>query len=195
MVRYRVMPAWVQPATFRESDGRITPRVEGLAEVFRRAGYPAALSADMHSWLTSHVAVVSPLANAIYHSGGNRYALDMQKDAVRPVVEAVREGFAVVRASGLPVTPPKLRLFEALPAAILVNLLQTWIRTPHFETVAGAHSLGRGGRNAMSGATFANWHSNLIYRTPAIDRLRESCEIYVSNAASPSCIEPGVSGC
>jgi 2-dehydropantoate 2-reductase len=98
VVRYGVIPAWMQPTTFGEPDGRITPRVEGLMEMVRSAGFPVAWSTDMRSWLTSHVALVSPLANAIYLSGGNIHAFAKQDSAVRLAVDAIREGFSVVRS-------------------------------------------------------------------------------------------------
>jgi 2-dehydropantoate 2-reductase len=66
LIRYVVLPAWLQPTTVGDPDGAATPRLQSLLEIFRRAGFPVAASADMRSWLTSHVAVVSALANAIY---------------------------------------------------------------------------------------------------------------------------------
>jgi 2-dehydropantoate 2-reductase len=66
IIRYVVPPAWLQPTTFGEPDGRLTTRLQSLVSLFRRAGLPVTASGGTRSWLTSHVAVVSPLANALY---------------------------------------------------------------------------------------------------------------------------------
>ena len=123
--------------------GGFTLRLERLLEVFRQSGFPVTASADMGSWLVSHVAVVSPLANAIYFAAANNHALASDKDTLRLAVDAIREGFNVVRTMGLRVTPSRLRIIEVFPAAIVVGLLQAWTGTRHFETVAASHALSR----------------------------------------------------
>jgi 2-dehydropantoate 2-reductase len=182
VVRYGVMPAWMQPTTFGEPDGRITPRVEGLMEMVRSAGFPVAWSTDMRSWLTSHVALVSPLANAIYLSGGNIHAFARQDGAVRLAVDAIREGFSVVRSLGMRVAPAKLRILEVIPAAMIAALLRAWAGTSHFETTAGAHALAAHDEMMCLAREFYGLIRKSGIPTPTIDRLREACEAFESSS-------------
>ena len=45
------------------------------------------------------------------------------RDVVRLMVQAVREGFAVLKALGVPVTPSKLTAFNWLPLPLLVSVV------------------------------------------------------------------------
>jgi 2-dehydropantoate 2-reductase len=178
VVRYDVIPAWMQPTTFGEPDGRITPRVAGLLELVRRAGFPVTSSTDMRSWLTSHVALVSPLANAIYLSGGDIHAFSKQNGAVRLAVDAIREGFSVIRRLGMRVALAKLRILEVIPAAMLAALLRAWAGTPHFETMAGAHALAAHDEMLCLAREFYGLVRKSGIPTPMIDEPRNACEAF-----------------
>ena len=153
VVRYTLLPAWLQPTTIAEPDGRRTPRLDAVCGLFQAAGFPTAIARDMLSWLMCHVAVVSPLANAVYRSQGNAMSLAGSRPAIRLVVEAIREGLRVVRQLGMAVAPGKLRLFEALPAPLLVSLFRWWIGSNHFQLVAGSHA-------AAAQTKCCTWHAN-----------------------------------
>jgi hypothetical protein len=99
-------------------------------------------------------------------------------DVVRLVINAIREGFTVVRALGLRVTPPKLRILEVFPTAILVDLLQAWIGTSHFEMVASSHALAALDEMQCLAREFRELARKSNVRTPVIDRLREACEAF-----------------
>jgi 2-dehydropantoate 2-reductase len=92
VVRYSVLPKWLQPTTIGEPDGRLTSRLQALAPLFKAAGFPTAISWDMLSWLTCHVAIVSPLANALFLANGRATPFADSRRTVRLAVEAIREG-------------------------------------------------------------------------------------------------------
>jgi len=116
-------PAFVP---FGEADGRITPRTQQVARILESApGFGAEMCTDMDTWLKYHVALLMPsLAPALYAAGTDNYRLARTRDLVVLTVRAIREGFRVLRALGLPVTPSKYRLFEWVPEPILVLMLQ-----------------------------------------------------------------------
>ena len=39
--------------------------------MFEQAGFPAATNRNMDAWLKTHVALVSPIAHALYLAGGD----------------------------------------------------------------------------------------------------------------------------
>ncbi|WP_321478109.1 2-dehydropantoate 2-reductase N-terminal domain-containing protein [uncultured Paludibaculum sp.] len=178
VVRYAFAPTWMQPTTFGEPAGQVTARLKAVLRMFRSADLPVTTCSDMRAWLTSHVALVSPLANGIYLAGGGNCRLAKQVDTVRLMVDAIREGFAVVRAAGLNVVPFQLRLVERTPEALVVSALRAWAGTGHFETVAKAHAIAAADEMRVLAHEFALLARTVGVRTPAIDRLREACDIF-----------------
>lgn len=179
VVRYALAPTWMQPTTFGEPDGQVTARLKAVLQMFRGANLPVTTCCDMRAWLTSHVALVSPLANGIYLAGGDHCRLAKQVSTVRLMVDAIREGFAVVRAAGLNVVPFQLRLVERTPEVLVVAALRAWAGTGHFETVAKAHAIAAVDEMQVLAHEFALLARTAGVRTPAIDRLRDACDIFV----------------
>lgn len=124
VVSYKVLPGWVQPTTMGELDGRVSPRLRLVADAFRTAGFAVALSTDMVSWQKTHVALVSPIADAIYAAGGDNYRLARTRDGLVLMIRAWREGFRVLEAIGTPITPPRLKVLKWMPEPLQIVLWQ-----------------------------------------------------------------------
>jgi 2-dehydropantoate 2-reductase len=178
IIRYTIVPAWLQPTTFGEPNGGLTPRLQSIVSLFRRAGFPLAMSADMVSWLTTHVAIVSPLANAIYFVGGKAQALATNRSAIGLCVDAIREGFNAIRAVGLRVIPTKLRVLDLAPRSVVLRLLRAWAGTSHFEAVAGGHTLAAHAEMLQLAREFHDLAQRSEIATPSTDKLREACEAF-----------------
>jgi 2-dehydropantoate 2-reductase len=138
VVRYMVVSGRQQPTTFGELDGSTTPRLEQVAGVFKGAGFPVAISSQMDAWLKTHVAEVSPMANALYMAGGDNYRLARTRDAiVRDEMKQIADEFKVLARSTSVPTPAMDRLYTytdpAVPsvaegsAQIAMNWRGVWI--------------------------------------------------------------------
>jgi len=171
VVYYHVVSRLLQPTTFGEPEGDVTHRVEALAQVFKRAGFPTAVCSDMDAWQKTHVAWVSATANGLYVAGGSGDALASRPDVARLTVLAIREGFAVLRALGIPITPAKLRAFERIPLPVLVAVLRAWARTRHFDTIATRHTLAAFDEMEMVSTDFQSLARAVTTATPALDTL------------------------
>jgi len=171
VVYYHVVSPLLQPTTFGEPEGAVTERVKALAGVFKRAGFPTAVCSDMDAWQKTHVAWVSAMANGLYMAGGSGEAMASRPDVVRLTVLAIREGFAVLRALGIPVTPGKLRAFERIPLPILVAFLRAWARTKHFDTIATRHTLAAFDEMEMVSTDFQSLARSATASTPALNTL------------------------
>jgi ketopantoate reductase len=158
---------------FGEVDGRITARTREVARAFESApGFGAEIRIDMDAWLKYHVALLMPsLAPALYMTGTDNYRLARTRDAVVLAVRAIREGFRVLRALGLPVTPSKLRVFEWIPEPILVPLLQRMIANEAMEVAMVKHA--NAARDEVIHLTdeFLALARTTSVPTPTIDRL------------------------
>ena len=105
-----------------EVDGSITPRTEAVGGVLASMpGFGVDLRGDMDAWLKTHVALLVPsLGPALYAAGTDNLRLARTRDLVVLAVRAIREGFRVLRALDIPVTPASVRKFGWIPEPLLV---------------------------------------------------------------------------
>ncbi|MDJ0693541.1 2-dehydropantoate 2-reductase N-terminal domain-containing protein [Mastigocoleus sp. MO_188.B34] len=178
IVRYIVVSGMFQPTKLGELDGRITPRLKEIVSTFKQAGFPVAISRNMDAWQKTHVALVSPIANALYMAGGDNYRLAQMPEALHLMVRAIREGFQVLRALGIPITPAKLRLWEWLPEPILVALLRRWVNTKHFEAVAARHANAARDEMKQLADDFKVLARQMSVATPAINQLTSYIDLH-----------------
>lgn len=147
-----VLPALIQKTTVGEIDGRFTPRIRALAAALREAGFPTAISGRMDAWLKTHVALVCPIADAIYAASGDLRTLADSSSRVITMLRSIRQAFSALRAQGVPVTPAKLRSLELLPDWMLVIACQWALRTSYADLVVARHAtVAREEMDALSG--------------------------------------------
>lgn len=171
VIRYAIVPALVQTTTVGELDGRITPRLRKIARTLRRAGFRVALSRNMDAWQKSHVALVSPIASAIYMAEGDPRRLAAMPEGIRLMLRAVREGFRALAAQGVPVTPWKLRSLQWLPEGLLAPLAARLFRTRLAEVAFAAHANAARGEMAQLAEELEALVRRAGRATPALDRL------------------------
>lgn len=170
VVRYLITPR-MQPTMLGELDGQMTSRIKEIARTFKQAGFPVTISRNMDAWQKYHVALVSPVANALYMAGGDRTQLAQMPEALHLMVRAMREGFRVLRALDVPVTPAKFRVWQWLPEPIQVAILRRWINTQHFEIVAVRHANAARDEMQRLARDFQALAHQAALETPAIDEL------------------------
>lgn len=95
---------------------------------------------DMDAWLKYHVAIVSPLGNAVLLAGGN-YQLAKDKTLIRLMIRAVKEGFNVLKNLGYPVTPRRFVTLKWVPERILEILIKKALNTKRAEIAVSGHAL------------------------------------------------------
>ena len=130
------------PIPFGEVDGRITERTQRVARAIDVAvGLKADIRTDMDTWHKYHVALLMPsIGPALYACGTDRMRLIRTRDALVLIVRAMREGFRVLRAKGLPYTPGYLWMFALLPEPILIPLFRRWAADPKMDIALVRHA-------------------------------------------------------
>jgi 2-dehydropantoate 2-reductase len=181
VVRAYVAPRGTQPTTIGELDGNITPRLQQIAQMFEHAGFPVAISTNIDAWLKTHVALVSPIANALYLAGGDTYRLARTRDGLVLLVRAIREGLAVLRAHGMEITPPKYRALARLPEPLLVALLQRGFATERAAVALARHANAARDEMQCLADEFRALTRSTSIPTPAIDCLAT----YLDPAVAP----------
>ena len=158
---------------FGEVDGRITERTGDVARVLESApGFGAEIRTDMDVWQKYHVALLMPsLAPALYMAGTDNYRMARTRDAVVLAVRAIREGFRVLRALDLPVTPPKFALLQWLPEPLLVFMVQRLMADVKMETAMAKHANAARDEMKHLADEFLALARSTAVPTPTIDRL------------------------
>jgi 2-dehydropantoate 2-reductase len=171
VIHYHVLSSLVQATMLGELDGQSTPRLREIARAFRTAGFPVSVSRNLDAWLKTHVAVVSPIANAFYLAGGDNYRLSKMPEGVGLLVRAIREGFEVVRALGYPITPTNLRVLEWIPEPVLVGVLKRVFGARTTELVMARHANAARDEMRHLADEFRDLCQAASVPTPAIDLL------------------------
>lgn len=127
MLRYLILSAREQPTTIGELDGGNSRRIRAIADALRAAGFPVSVCGNMDEWLKTHVAEISPTANALYMVGGDPGRLARAREALELMLRAIREGHGVLSALGIPVTPRSHKIFEWLPEPLLLAVMRRQI--------------------------------------------------------------------
>ncbi len=157
--------------TMGELDGHTTPRLEEIARAFKSAGIPVTISPNMDTWLKAHVALVSPLANALYMAGGDNYRLSRMPDALVLMVRSVREGLRVLRALDVPIMPSKLKVLEWIPQPILVVMMRRVFDSKVAEIAIAGHANAARDEMKHLADEFRALARSTSVLTPAMDRL------------------------
>ena len=160
-----------QPTTFGELDGQTTPRLRYIVAAFKSAGFPVAISPNMDAWLKTHVAEVLPAAQALYMVGGDNYRLARTRDGLVLMVRAIREGYKVLRAMGVPVTPANHKVFDWIPEPILVALMRRLLNTKTAEIEIAGHANAARDEFKQLANDFKALAQSTSVPTPAMDRL------------------------
>jgi 2-dehydropantoate 2-reductase len=139
LIRYAMIAQ--QPTTLGELDGKRSPRLLELVEIFRHCGFPTTISRDMDAWLKAHAFFVTAVSGAIYMAEGDCHRLSEDKATLALMAKGVREGYAAVRALGLGVSPFALRvLFTWLPPAFAIHYWRRFFASEMADYVFGRHA-------------------------------------------------------
>ena len=123
-IRYVITSRQEQPTTIGELDGDRSERIAAIASALEKAGFPASICANMDAWLKTHVAKMLATAGALFYAGGQAGQLATNHEALRLMVRAILEGFEVLCANDIPITPSNHRVLQWLPESLIVFLMK-----------------------------------------------------------------------
>jgi 2-dehydropantoate 2-reductase len=171
-IRYVITSRREQPTTIGELDGKRSERIAAIASILEEAGFPASICKNMDAWLKTHVAKILPTAGALLYAGGHPDQLASNREALRLMVRAIREAFEVLRANGIPITPPSHRVLLWLPQSLIAFIMKRMfggetiaIKVGHVEHAQSELQLLAGEFRRLNAATQVP--------TQAMDRLFE----------------------
>ncbi len=83
--------------------------VKELKKILKHASIDVNINNRMDCWLKYHIALVSPVANAIYSDGGDNYSLSKNNELLTVMTKAIREGYLALKSLSYKVEPGKLK--------------------------------------------------------------------------------------
>jgi 2-dehydropantoate 2-reductase len=134
----------------------------------------------MDAWLKTHVAEISPTANALYMAGVDASRLARTRDAMVLMLRAIREGYRVLTALDIPITPKKHKVFQWLPEPLLLAIMRRMIESDT-TTIKIGHALEA--RQEMK--TVADEFQELSRKTNVPTPSLETLNGYLDRGAEP----------
>lgn len=110
--------------TIGSSSNKNRKPVKKLKKILKTAGLQTYTSNNMDSWLKYHIALVSPLAGALFFDGGDNMSLSRNNEALRIMIKAIREGYTALKSLDYPVKPGKLRFMMLFPDFMIKGKLK-----------------------------------------------------------------------
>ena len=130
-----------KPITIGEIEGKTRERTRAIKSLFETSGIPVDLTADIDGWLKYHVALVSPLGNALYKHNCDNYALAEDEATIRMMVRAAKEGGRVLKALGYKKRQPfRFNFFYWLPEMLNVKAVQSLLESKFAEVAFALHA-------------------------------------------------------
>ena len=163
-----------RPVMIGEIDGKTTDRTWAIKSLFESAGIPVNFTPDIDGWLKYHVALISPLANALYKHDCDNYALAKDTPTMRAMIRAAKEGGRVLHALGYTKRQPfRFNLFYWLPEILNVKAIQGLLGSKFAEIAFARHA--RAARDEMGELTneFQSLVEQTSIATPNINLLRD----------------------
>jgi 2-dehydropantoate 2-reductase len=142
-----------------------------IAEAFKAAGFSVVISPHIDAWLKTHFVEVGPVAHALYLAGGDNYRLARTRDGLVLTVRTIREGYRVLRALGVPITPANHKIFNWIPEPILVALMRRLFNTKTAEIEIAGHANAARDEFKHLADEFRILTRTTSVPTPAMDRL------------------------
>lgn len=140
IVHYHLLSRWIQPTTIGEIQGKTSKRILRIKNMLREVGFHVSVNPNMDTWYLTHLAVVCPLANAIYLDGGNNYTLAKNRHLLKLLARTIKESLDYVHRSKGEINPARFKFMSLLPENFLVKILSWTLNTRWAETVISSHS-------------------------------------------------------
>lgn len=160
--------------TIGEIDGRNKQRTFMIKSLFESAGVPVDITKDIDGWLKYHLAQVIPLVGALYKHKCDNYQAAKDKEILRTLVRAAKEGGRVLKALGYEKRQPfKVNLFYWLPEFMSMMAVKGLLMSKFAEVAFAMHAMAARDEMICLASGFQGLTEQTSAGTPNIDVLRK----------------------
>ena len=158
--------------TIGEVDGQNKERTLAIKTLFESAGIPVELTSDIDGWLKYHVALVSPLVGALYAHNCDNYQAAKDKETLRALVRAAKEGGCVLGQLGYKKRQPfQFNLFYWLPEFMNMMAVKGLLESKFAEVAFAMHAKAARDEMKALACEFKELITKTSVDTPNIDAL------------------------
>jgi 2-dehydropantoate 2-reductase len=140
VLHYKLTTKLIQSTTFGELSGDKSARIMELYDILKSSGFLVSICSNMDAWQKSHLAMVLPMANAIYFDGGDNYSTARNRQAIHNMSLSLKENFNFLKSIGIIITPAKLNIFRICPVCFLSLFLKLLYRTKFAQVLISNHA-------------------------------------------------------
>lgn len=160
--------------TIGEIDGRTRDRTLAVRSLFESAGVPVVQTTDIDGWLKYHVALIIPLVGALYQHDCDARRAAKDRDALRALVRAAKEGGRVLKALGFRKRQPfEFNLFYWLPEVLNMRGVRALLESRFAEVAFAMHAGAARDEMAELAREFRQLTAMTSVETPNVDALSE----------------------
>lgn len=123
ILKATVTPAFIQKTTYGEVDEQHTRRMEELKKIFKKSHIPSEECKNMMDWQLCHLAMVIPMADAIYRDGGDNYSTGHNKQVMLQTAKEIQQNLKVLKQRGMSLQPFKMNLFLFVSPKLIAKVL------------------------------------------------------------------------
>lgn len=92
------------------------------------------------AWHWSHIAMILPLAGALYHTGQNLGSMVEDRTLLKSTARATAQGLAIIRKVGYPILPRALNAFRWVPAALVARKVASLLKSDFGQIALAGHA-------------------------------------------------------
>ena len=140
--------------------------------LFEKSGLTLYHPNDMDAWLKYHLAVILPAVYAIQYAQGDMKKLSKSTRMLKLMLQAINEGFSVLKEQGFPPEPENIEDVFKKPMWLLLLLLKLVVRTKTFELAARDHAMSAINEMSNLSDDFSVLQEGTAASAPALDELR-----------------------
>jgi 2-dehydropantoate 2-reductase len=115
-------------------------RLQDVVSLLQLGGLKPELPSSIDAWLKCHLALILPLAGAIYGADADNYRLARTPGLLRLAHRGLKESFQVIKKLGYPILPRYIRLIIKLPEWFAVRIYRKRFATEGAEIALAGHA-------------------------------------------------------
>jgi len=139
---FKIIAAYVENAILYvgELDGAITERLITIEKEFTRAGFKVDLSADIDSWLKTHMALIAPLAMGGYAAKNRDTSLGKDTELINLAIKGFRESIKALKDLNITILPKKFKTLSWIPTPIIRKKILNLINSEFGRIALSGHA-------------------------------------------------------
>ncbi len=144
-----------------------------IENIFDNTGLKPHYSKNIDAWLKSHVALIEPIVYVTHWANGNLKRVSKNREMLNLTIDAIAEGYEVVKACGYHIEPKKDEYYIKIKRRQFYWMLKIMSATPFGKLAASDHAMSAIGEMNFLSDEFDKLKKKADIPTPNWDRLEQ----------------------